>query len=143
MGLLTDLVVADIAQAEAVAASLTPAKEFGGLDAKGIDPVKLCQLKALLLAKPYDGSWLSDFRFLAGDKDEGPWVTSVPSDLVAAIAALPDSGLHSTAIKWHAAEEFQADRWHVSDVETRLTEIHHLAKQAASAGKAVLMWMSL
>jgi hypothetical protein len=143
MGVLTDLVIADIAQAQSVAASNAPARDFGGLDAKGIDPVKLCQLKALLLAKPYDGSWVSDFRLVAGDKDEGPWVMIVPGDLVAAIAALPDSELHSTAINWHASEEFQADRWNAPDVETRLKEIHHLARKASSAGKAVLMWMSL
>src|SRR5258708_36748009 len=106
MGVLTDLIIADIAQAKSVAASLAPAKEFAGLDAKGIDPVKLCQLKALLLAKPYDGAWVGEFRFLAGDEDEGPWVMIVPGDLVPAIPALPDSDLPSPAIKCNACQVF-------------------------------------
>lgn len=41
MGVLTDLVIADPSEAERIGSSDCPSKDFGGLDARGIDPVKL------------------------------------------------------------------------------------------------------
>ena len=48
MGVLTDIVVVDRKHARRVLKSACPSRDFGGLDAKGIDTVKLGTLHAAL-----------------------------------------------------------------------------------------------
>jgi hypothetical protein len=143
MGVLTDLVVVDLSKAEEVARSFVPAREFRGLDAKGIDPVKLCQLSAVLVDKPYDRACPRQFVLLAGNEADGPWVTSVPSELVATLAALPEGQIPDVAAKWHDTEEFKLDGWTLEDVKATLRGIWSLAKRAEAEQKPILMWMSL
>lgn len=143
MGVLIDLIVVDSSCAEDIALSDSPAAEFEGLEAKGIDPVKLCTLKSILMEKPYDGTWISDFELLAGDESEGPWVTGVPSDLVAALCSLSEQNIAGVSAKWHETEEFALDGWDLGDVETALRGIWQLALRARLEQKPMLMWMSV
>jgi hypothetical protein len=143
MGVLTDLVVIDVSSAELVARSFAPAKEFRGLDAKGIDEVKLCQLRSILADSPYDPNCPGQFVLLAGDEAEGPWVTSVPADLVAAVAALPEDQVPAIAAKWHDTEEFKLDGWTLNRVKSTLRGIRRLAQRSEAERKPILMWSSL
>src|SRR5262245_59146220 len=143
MSVLTDLVVADLGQAGALARTLKPSSDWNCLDVKGIDIVKLCRLRAILTNAPYRKAWIAEFRYLAGDEDFGPWVMAVPDALVAGLAAMPEEALSPVASRWHATEEFRLERWRLADVEASLKDIHRLAKTAVAANKPVLLWISL
>lgn len=56
---LTDFVVADRKDAQKVCNSACPSRDFNGMDAKGIDPVKLGTLYAVLTDTEYDASFAS------------------------------------------------------------------------------------
>ena len=143
MGVLTDLVAVKESEIESVAESTSPAFDFGGIDAKGIDQVKLCKLKSILEQQPYQRSCVGEFELLAGDEEEGPWVFRVPTDLVKLVASLHGVALSQVSGQWAAAEEFKLDGWSPQDVEATLVEIVNLCSSAVAEQKMLVMWMSV
>jgi hypothetical protein len=143
MGVLTDLVVVDVSKAGDVAESRNPAEEFQGIDIKGIDPVKLCELKAVLIGQPYDKAWNRDFEFVAGDKEEGPWLISFPNDLAAAIGGIAEDQVESTAEAWIGSGAFELDNWNTMDVIDVLWSMRGLLSAKRAPSEAAFLWMSL
>jgi hypothetical protein len=143
MGVLTKLVIADVADAGRVQENDDLSTDFRSIDVRGIDPVKLYRLRSVLLATPYDNSWIKGFAALAGTPDDGHWTCSVPADLIEALTEVAPDQLGDIAQKWHDTEEFRLDRWSLADVKSTLQEIHTLCSESQSEGKSVLMWMSL
>ena len=143
MGVLTDFVVADRTDAQRVCDSDCPSRDFAGLDAKGIDPVKLGTLHAVLAGGDFDPSSLGDMLCSGGE--DGPWVSEVPPDLVRRLAALTPRQLAAAGKKWAATEEFspKCDDWPAEAVQQVLSDLAALCKRAVGEGKAVLMWMCL
>lgn len=141
---LTEFVVADRGEAQRVCDSVSPSEEFKGMDAKGIDPVKLGTLYAILA----DGEDVPDFADdepLCDGGEEGPWVMDVPTDLVLRLAKLDADQIGAAATKWANTEEFSSeyDDWSPELVREVLSELSKLCAQAVAANKSVLMWMSL
>jgi hypothetical protein len=145
MGVLTDLVIGEKSDAQRVCDSNCPSEEFSGLDAKGIDSVKLGTLYEILTdTKLGDSSFMSGDILVSGG-EEGPWVMEVPPDLVKQLAALNAKQLAEVAKKWSKTEEFSPkyDNWPPEMVHEVLQEIAKLCVKAVAARKGVLMWMSL
>ena len=113
MGVLTDVVIADEGEAEAVATERVPAKRWRGIDAKGIDQVKLATLWARLAQRGLDVESIvkltTDFAALFEVSEEGPWVFRIPRPLVELLADLDDQGAVTTAVEWASTEEFMLD----------------------------------
>jgi hypothetical protein len=82
---LIDFVVADRNDARQVCDSVCPSEDFRGIAAKGIDPVKLGTLHAIITETEYDPSIASGDPLCDGG-DDGPWVIEVPKDLVQRLA---------------------------------------------------------
>lgn len=141
---LTDLVIADTKDARRVCDSDCPSEEFDGMDAKGIDPVKIATLYAVLTDTEFDPT-ASMGKPLYDGGDEGPWVIEVPNDLVQRLAQLDAKGIATAAAKWAKTEEFSPkyDNWPPEAVHEILVEIAKLCAKATVAKKSVLMWMSL
>jgi hypothetical protein len=144
MGVLTDFVVADRGDAQRVCDAACPSEEFSGLDTKGIDPVKLGTLHAVLTDTEFNSSFISGDPLATGG-DEGPWVMEVPPNLVQRLAKLDTKGVAAAAAKWAKTEEFSPryDNWPTAAVHEVLAELAKLCSKAAAAKKSVLMWMSL
>jgi len=144
MGVLTDFVVVDRRDAQRVCDSACPSKDFTGLDAKGIDPVKLATLYAVLTDTEFNPSFISGDPLATGG-DEGPWVMEVPPDLVQHLAKLDTNGVAAAAAEWAKTEEFSPkyDNWPAEAVHEVLAELAELCGQAVAAKTSVLMWMSL
>ncbi len=142
MGVLTDFVVADRGDARRVCDSPNPSREFGGLDGKGIDTVKLGTLHALLKGGEFDPA-IHDSVCEGGE--EGPWVFEVPPDLVRRLAGMTPTRLTEAGKKWAATDEFSPryDNWPAERVQEQLADLAGICRRAAGEGKAVLMWMSL
>lgn len=145
MGVLTDFVVASPKDAKRVGKSSCPSKDFKGLDAKGIDTVKLGTLYAILIGEQFDPSFMTDDALRFAASEEGPWVFEVPSHFVELLAELKDKELKAAATKWAKTEEFSPkyDNWPAAEVKQMLAKLVALCKQAVSEDKAVLMWMCL
>jgi len=143
LGILTDFVIADRSEAKRVCDSDCPSKDFAGLDAKGIDHVKLGTLHAILAGVEFDPSFGS--RMLCSRRADGPWVFEVPPDMVQRLAALTEPQLVSAGQKWAHTEEFSVeyDHWSVGAVQQVLRALAGLCKQACNEGRSVLMWMCL
>jgi len=141
---LTDFVIADRKDARRVCDAACPSDEFNGMDAKGIDPVKLGTLHAILTNTEYDPSFATGEPLCDGG-DEGPWVIEVPIDLVQRLAKLDAKQLGAVAAKWAKTEEFSPkyDNWPADAVHEVLSDLAKLCAQAAATNKSVLMWMSL
>jgi hypothetical protein len=144
MGVLTDFVVADLTGAQRVCDSVCPSRDFAGLDAKGIDTVKLGTLYAVLTGGEFDPSFMGEDSLRAGG-EEGPWVYEVPAALVQGLAKLNAKQRRSVAAKWAATEEFSPayDNWPARAVRQMLEDLADLCRRAVAEGKAALMWMCL
>ena len=142
LGVLADFVVADHRDARRVCESSCPSRDFMGLDAKGIDTVKLGKLHVVLRGGEFDPSIHEP---LCAGGDEGPWVFEVPPDLVQRLAGLTPHQLTESGKKWAATEEFSPryDNWPAQRVQQVLGDLAALCKRAADEGKVVLMWMCL
>lgn len=142
MGVLSNLVVAPEGDAQKVARTDVPSQTLGGIDIKGIDTIKFCQLHAMLTGKSYD-DLISGYDAVAEESEDGPWVFRVPPELVSRLAGLQAHELPQIAKKWAAIEEFTADGWTEADVSNALTSIANLSKKALSPGQALFLWMCL
>jgi hypothetical protein len=141
MGVLTDFVVADLADAQKVCDSSCPYQDFDGFAAKGINTFKLDALHAILRGEagpPIDAT-------VCSGGEDGPWVFEVPRDLVQRLAALTAQQLEVVARQWAATEEFSPryDNWPLEAVQEVLNELATLCNRAVTQGKSVLMWMCL
>jgi hypothetical protein len=143
MGVLTDFVVVDRLDAQRVCDSMCPSRDFAGMDAKGIDTVKLGTLHSVLTGDKFNPSFISETVCSGGD--EGPWVFEVPPDLVHRVAKLDAPQVALVGKKWAATEEFSSkySNWPVEAVQQMLQELVTLCNRAVDEGKAVLMWMCL
>ncbi len=142
MGVLTDVVVADRSHARRVLKSDCPNRDFDGVDAKGLDTVKLGSLHAILTGIEYEPGFMSDTLCSRGRN--GPWVHEMPTDMVLLLAALKPRPLATVGKMWAAIEEFspEFDDWPAGEVQQLLKELVALCKRAVDEGKAVLVWMS-
>ena len=143
MGVLTYLVAANESEAPAVGGSSVPSRTWSGIDAKGIDHVKLAKMMSILLGQPYQNRFVAEFVQLHEQSEDGPWVFKVPPRLVTALAALDEHRVTQVAMEWSQIQEFALDRWQASAVDEVLKGISSLAKKAASQNMSILMWMSL
>lgn len=142
MGVLSDLVVANEGDAEAIANSSVPSKEFNGIDVKGIDSIKLNTLHSILTGRSYE-ELIPSYEPVLMLSDDGPWVFALPHELTASLAALNSQELQAAAKKWAQTEEFVLDRWQVCDVVDVLGPICGEASKAVSSKQTLFLWMSL
>ena len=146
MGVLTDFVVAPISAAALVGETSVPSQEFDGIDAKGIDQIRMGTLYAILSGTEYDPAFLVDeSSFVYSGSEDGPWVQVVPDDMVSRLAALSDQNVPNVAKTWGSTEEFEPaySSWSENDIRTFLVGMSGLARRALAENKALFMWTSL
>ena len=143
MGVLTDFIVAD----ESDAKRLGDQREaFDGLDAKGIEQVRMGTLYSLLTKTERDPSFLlSNESFAYTASDEGPWVQTIPDDMVQHLAKMSPPDVQRIGDAWFQTEEFDPkySRWSRDDVTEFLVGIQQLAIRAKNDGKRLFMWTCL
>jgi hypothetical protein len=148
MGILSDIIIAEPAEAAAInAAGGAHLQHWPCLASKGIDCIKLWTLSQILAGRPLDDiDAVARFMInsvLDRTSDDGPWVFLIPEQLQRAIAATSEDGEEDIAAKWAATEEFILDRWQPADVEEYLHDLIAHTRKACAAGKSLLLWMSL
>jgi hypothetical protein len=145
--MLTNLIVATLEEAPAILQSQGHASIWPTLEAKGIDQVKLASLRFILKGEPPEDNaviqYMKSFDIHADGGAEGPWIDSLPEDLVGLLAAIPVADIPNLATAWANTEEAQLDRWLAADVEPVLGELSALAAGAVAQGKRLLLWVCL
>jgi hypothetical protein len=144
MGLLTDFVVADLADAQRVGESVSPGHTFGGIAVIGIDGVRLGALYTVLSGTPYTTEFVANFMgdqsFVYAASEDGPWVQLVPHDLTRRIAALDGTELPRVAARWAQTEDVAGSPQVLAEF---LEDLAGLARQAVASGKELLLWVCL
>ncbi len=143
MGVQTDVVIADLNEAQAIAETATPTAGWEGFSFNGFDHVQLCSLLSLLCAGNADAEFERNLGVVepaSAPAEEGPLVVAVMPDQVAelaAVARMETDEFESLASSWAAIEEF--DGWSASDARELLRELGDLADSASlhSRGTAV------
>ena len=143
MSSLTELVIAELADAEDVARAASPTESWKSIRIEGLDQEKLSTLRSIVTNQAYEDEWIDDFRFLAGDPEEGPWVFAVPEALIAGVANFPKNRLKAAVKQWSRTEAFKMDDWSLEDIEDRLKQLYALFQEAKQLRKTVLMYISM
>ncbi len=147
MGVQTDVLIADLKDAQAVANASTPTTKWEGFTFNGFDHVQLCTLLSLLKAGSPDAEfehYLGIVEPVSARTEEGPVVVAVLPEQVAelsVVAGLDEPTFETLASSWAATEEFSG--WSGADVRDLLRELGDLAESASLQGKCLLLWQSL
>jgi hypothetical protein len=141
MALLTDIVVALPAEAEAVATALRPATRWPCLEFKGVDNAVMADLLSALGAEAEARSLVGTQRLLSMKGDQGPWVFHLPDVLMTLLNDLDDRAIPELARRWAQGELAHAGV-EASDVEPGIHMLHDFARQAMAANKSLLLRMS-
>lgn len=121
MGVRTDVVIADVDEAKAVADTDDPATNRNGFTFNGFDHVQLCTLLSLLTSGGPDAdfeTYLDRINVVSASSGEWPAVSVVIPELVAevaAVAALEGSQFEALVAAWASTEEFAG--WSGADVQ--------------------------
>lgn len=142
-GVVTHLVMADEAEAPLVAEDPAPHRRWPGLDAGGLDQVKLALLWALLAGQPFRDELVHEFVPLAEVSDDGPWVFRVPAALVTLLAALAPDRAGVIAAAWAGTQELELDGWEPDGAAAMVDALRGTARAAAAARKPLLMSVRL
>jgi hypothetical protein len=146
MGITNILLVADSAEAAAVAQSEDPSQAWDGLSYRGLDRIELATLWALVESGSADDRFDERLEQIVTvpEGEKGPWVDVVPANMLstlASIAAMEGKARASLAEAWSRTEEF--DGWEQAEVADLLQGIGDMAETATLQGKTLLLWTSL
>jgi len=146
MGVLNHLLVADVSEAHAVAATDEPLQTWAGFFCRGLDRIKLATLWALVEGGSPDDRLeqrLDAIRTIP-EGDRGPWVDILPPEMLASLAsmaAMDEDEQESLAGCWGQTEEL--DGWDASELFDLVRSIGDTAKSAQLEIKTLLIWTSL
>lgn len=138
MGLLTDFLIARRSDAPKLAESIHPIEDWDGIEAKGLDPIKLMTLWEILA-----GTKPADLEMLHMASEEGPWVFEVAEDLVKLLAELEEPRAATVAENWSRTDELQLDDWATEDARLALEALTSVARKATDRKSSLLLWMCL
>lgn len=148
MSVLSDFVSAPAGAGISIAESVRPSDYWQVLEGwKGIDPVKLATLHALIAAEPLDVDSIvakcETFEPVGGDGADGPWVMAFPDKIAQDIAALDPARVEATANAWAQTEELVLDGFTPDQAEKFILGLSGLCRSADAAGNKVYVWISL
>lgn len=141
-GIVTEIVIADERDAQAVAEDLAPGR-WPAIDADGVDQAKLALLWAIVTGLEACDQIMEAFTPLAELSDDGPWVFRVPSALVSALAEIDVGRAPGVAETWARTEELELEDRDPGEVRRLLDGLRGVARAATAAHKPLLMRVSL
>ena len=141
MAVLTELVLANPQEAEAVGKASVPIRQWEGLDAKGHNEITLGTLLAILRGEQITDDTFLDCPCLYEGSQEGPWVYALPQELADAILGLEEARLGDVVNQWCDTEELE--ELPPDQARDFLRALKALFVAAQERGKSVLMWTSL
>jgi hypothetical protein len=141
MEIVTNVVAAEEDEYSAIGESTLPLDEWSGIDAPGLDTLKVATLHCLLTGDPLQTALdLYEPVYVAQNETV---VLRVADELLEKLAVLDEEELENVASELAATEEYEDEDWDVDDVLAQLTELAELAQLAESQGQALFVWIYL
>lgn len=137
------VVVAGEGEAGAVARDAAARERWPGVDARGLDQVKLALLWALLAGRPFRDELVLEFAPLDEVSADGPWVFRVPPALAALLAEVGPDRAADLATAWADSDELAVDGWEPEGAGAMLGALRELARSARAAARPLLLRVSL
>ncbi len=141
MDIMTNIIAAEEDEFTAIGESTCPLDEWSGIEALGLDTLKVATLHCLLTGDSmqraldlYEPVYVSENETI---------VLRIAGELMEKLAALDEETLEDLAGELAASEEFEADEWDPEDVLAQLTELAELAQLAESQGQNLFVWITL
>ena len=141
MEFMTNIVAAEEDEYTAIGESSCPLDEWSGIEAPGLDTVKVAILHSLLTGDPlqmtldlYEPVYVTESETV---------VLRIAEELLDKLAVLVEEALENVARELAATEDFESEHWEADDILAQLTELADLAQLAESQGQALFVWMSL
>jgi hypothetical protein len=138
--MLSYIVLAKNGDAKKVAKTSMPSKQFRNIDVKGIDPVKLGKLHAIVADKSYDAVKKS-YGLAAEGGEEGPWVVRLDDELVGTIAGFDVSAAKKAWTAWAKIDEMKADKFDVAGVRLIVRAMCDMCRRARDDKQSLFLWM--
>lgn len=144
MELLTNIVIGEPDEEEAIGASEYPVEEWQGFEPNGLGPEKLAALHAVLTGESDDEAF-AEYDHMHAATEEGPWVMRLPQELVEKLAMLDmdEETLQAVAQELAATVDFEEDGWDLDGTQSILEELVDFARICVNQGKALFLWMGL
>jgi hypothetical protein len=141
MEFITHIVAAEEDEFTAIGESTCPLDKWSGIEAPGLDTVKVAILHCLLTGDPLQMAL--DFYEPVYIAESETVVLRIAGELLEKLAVLDEEALENVASELAATEDFESEQWEADDVLAQLTELADLAQLAESQGQALFVWMSL
>ncbi|WP_156771848.1 hypothetical protein [Labrys sp. WJW] len=143
MGLLTDVLIADAAEAKLICEIWPRERRWPAIETKGLDNSKFAALAAAWGDHELSDTLESGGYIAATRSDEGPWVFVFPDSFRDRIAAIEPARIPEIAKAWSGQRELELDGWKADDLDGPLLQLREFAARAVKQGKSLLLWMSL
>jgi hypothetical protein len=126
-------------------AKLDPAMDGERLDITGCDYEQLGTLWGLLRGEVYCGlvleRALEEFALVSENTEWGPWLTLLPPDFTARLAALEEARIAEVAEAWGRSEyPPECERYHTGEPRVLLAQMARLAGEARQRKTQLLLW---
>ena len=125
----------------AIGDSPNPLDEWSGIEAPGVDTVKLATLHCLLADDSLQAAL--DLYEPIYESANDTIVIRLPDQIVERLAELDEDGLENVAGELVATEEYEREQWDVEELLARLSDLAELAQLAESQGQALFVWLRL
>src|SRR5262245_16758637 len=155
MAILTDIIIASPEEAEAICADPQHSQRWPCLQFRDMNNMVLADLLDALWADDDAKALRGADRLVHSRGREGPWVFHLPDTLRVGLASLEDEMIPEVAERWAEGEELSFDlgfarrlkaQVQVKDVLQDLISVlgplRDFSRQALTANKPLLLWMS-
>jgi hypothetical protein len=143
MEFVTWVVAADEEELAGVAEAKSPLDAWSGIEAPGLDTVKLATLHALLTNDPLQAALDLYEPALVDGADEEILVLRVAGSLLEALALLDEESLETIAGELAATEVYEEEGADPDELLSYLCSLAELAQLAESQGQALLVRIDL
>ncbi len=141
MEFVTNIVAAEEDEYTAVGESTCPLDEWSGIEAHGLDTVKLATLHCILTGDSLQMALDLYEPVYVGENETV--ILRIADEFLEKLVVLDEDALEDVASELAATEEFESEQWDAEDVLEHLTELTELAQLAESQGQALFVWMCL
>ena len=139
MEFVTRIVAAEEEEYPDIGESANPLEEWSGIDASGLDTVKIATLHSMLTGDLLQDS-LDRYEPIYVAESE-TIVLRMADELLEILATIDEGVLESVAAELAATEEFENELWDVESVLAQLQALVELAQLAESQGQMLFVWM--
>jgi hypothetical protein len=143
MEFVTRVVAADEEELAEVAGAKSPLDAWSGIEAPGLDTVKLATLHTLLTNDPLQAALDLYEPALVDGADEEILVLRVAGSLLEALALLDEESLETVANELAATEVYEEEGADPDELLPYLSSFAELAQLAESQGQALLVRIDL